>query len=121
MIGRKLDNDGDIVTSGEMWSRDRRNIAQTIKTRLKLFTGEYFRNNKEGVPWLFKEDGSEGILGKGYSLANVESIIRLRISQTEGVMKISSFKMNYDNKTRKLSISTSVVTKFGMREIVWES
>lgn len=116
---RKLDENGDIVTSGVIWSYDREAIAQTVSTRLKLFLGEYFRNINEGVPWLQKEDGTEGILGKGYSLSKVENILRQRILQTEGVLKLLSFKMDYDPNRRKLFVNCMIFTKYGAEQVLW--
>ena len=121
MMVRKLDENGDIVTRGEQWKYDKEAIAQNVSTRLKLFFGEYFRDNTEGVPWFNKEDGSEGILGKGYSLAQVEAILRNRIMRTDGVLKLLSFKIDFDETTRKISISSFVFTTYGTEELLWVS
>lgn len=118
---RKLDENGDIVTRGSQWKYDKEAIAQNISTRLKLFLGEYFRDNTDGVPWFTKEDGSEGILGKGYSLAQVEAILRNRIMRTDGVLKLLSFKIDFDETTRKISISSFVLTTYGTEELLWVS
>lgn len=114
---RKLDEKGDIVTSGVIFTQDRESVAQTIQTRLKLFTGEYFRNIMEGVPWFEKEDGTEGILQKGYTLAQVESILRNRIANTEGVLSILEFHTELDQSKRKLSVKAVVMTQFGAVEV----
>lgn len=118
---RKLDENGDIVTRGSQWKYDKEAIAQNISTRLKLFLGEYFRDNTDGVPWFTKEDGSEGILGKGYSLAQVEAILRNRIMRTDGVLKLLSFKIDFDETTRKISIRSFVLTTYGTEELLWVS
>lgn len=120
MIVRKLDENGDIVTSGSKWATDQECIAQTIKTRLRLLLGEYFRDVTDGMPWFRKRNGEEGILGKGFSFAQVESIIRKRIHDTEGVLKLLSFNANFSVETRKLSIRCQVLTKFGRRFLQWE-
>lgn len=118
---RGLDENGDLITNGEIWKYDKEAISQTIATRLKLFLGEYFRDISDGVPWFEKENGTEGILGKGFSLAQVESILRNRIARTEGVVKLLSFNISYDETERKITISTMVLTEFGAEEITWES
>ena len=51
MTVRKLDENGDIVTSGVQFITERDEIAQTVKTRLRLFLGEYFRDTTDGTPW----------------------------------------------------------------------
>lgn len=118
---RKLDENGDLVTRGVQWAYDKEAVAQTVSTRLKLFLGEYFRDITDGVPWFEKEDGSDGILGKGYSLSEVEAILRNRIARTNGVLKLLSFKIDYDESTRKISVNVFVLTTFGAEEIQWAS
>lgn len=118
---RKLDENGDIVTRGVIWAYDKEAVAQTVSTRLKLFLGEYFRDITDGVPWFEKEDGTEGILGRGYSLSQVEAILRNRIARTEGVLKLLSFQIDYDETLRKISVRAFVLTVYGSEEISWES
>ena len=62
MTVRRLDDNGDIATSGIQFIGQAEEIAQTVKTRLKLFLGEYFRDINDGTPWF------QQILGKGSSL-----------------------------------------------------
>lgn len=114
---RKLDENGDIVTSGVIWNEGQCAIAQTIKTRLKLFLGEYFRDITEGVPWFEKPDGSNGILQKGYSLTQVESLLRNTISRTTGVLTILSFNSDYDENRRQLTVNAIVATEYGTVEV----
>lgn len=117
MIGHKLGTDGDLVTHGEMWVKGKECIAQAVKNRLKLYLGEYFRDISEGVPWFEKIDGTAGILQKGYAGAEVENILRLRILETEGVLKILKFSTDYDLQTRKYSVSALIFTKYGETEV----
>lgn len=114
---RKLDENGDIVTSGVIWNEGQYTIAQTIKTRLKLFLGEYFRDISEGVPWFEKPDGTNGILQKGYPLAQVESLLRNTISRTDGVLTILSFTSDYDENKRELAVRSIVATEYGNVEV----
>ncbi len=110
---RKLDSNGDIVTHGDSWAYDTEAVAQTVKTRLNLFLGEYFRDKTEGMPWLEKEDGTQGILGKGYTVAQVESLIRKRILNTEGVLKMLSFSTSFGINERRLAIDCTILTTYG--------
>lgn len=114
---RKLDTSGDLVTSGVVWAYDNEAIAQTIKTRLKLFLGEYFRDVSDGMPWFEKTNGLPGILQKGYTIAQAESLIRERIVQTNGVLKILKFSTTYNVDTRAYKISATVYTKYGTVEV----
>jgi len=117
---RKLDEEtGDIVTNGDIWKRDAEAIAQNIKTRLKLFLGEYFRDITEGVPWFEREDGTAGILVKGVSQAEVESNLRNRILRTDGVIKILTFGTAYAQQERRFVVEASVLTEYGEASIIY--
>lgn len=109
MTVRKLDPvTGDIVTSGVQFTNEQDEIAQTIRTRLKLFLGEYFRDITDGVPWF------QSILIKTGTLTSKDAIIKQRIIQTEGVNNIVEFTSDYDIKSRKYSINCIVNTPFGI-------
>ena len=110
MTVRALDEDGDIVTHGTQFIHEREEVAQTIRTRLALFLGEYFRNINEGTPWY------EQILGKFVSLDVVEAILRARIANTPEVIRILSFATDFDLDARKYSLSAVVLTKYGELE-----
>lgn len=118
---RKLDGSGDLVTRGILWASDKDAVAQNVATRLKLYLGEYFRDITDGVPWFEKDNGTDGILGKGYSLVQVESILRNRIARTKGVLKLLSFSIDFDETTRKMTVSCSVLTEWGAEEVQWAS
>lgn len=109
---RALDENGDIVTNGNIFIYDRECIRQTIVTRLKLFLGEYFRDINDGTPWF------ESILGKFQNINAVEAILRNRIVRTTGVVRLLSFNMDYDanDTTRTLTVSGSVLTQYGVQE-----
>lgn len=114
MTVRRIDTEtGDIVTSGIQFISGQPEIAQTIKTRLRLFYGEYFRDITDGTPWF------QRILGKNEGLDAIESILRTRIAQTEGVIQLFSFSMDYNLDNRRLSVTSSVLTQFGMTEIIY--
>ena len=118
---RKLDESGEIVTNGVIWSYDKEAVAQAVRTRLKLFLGEYFRDITDGVPWFEKEDGTEGILGKGFSLNQVEALLRQRIARTEGVVKILSFALDFEQTSRRLTVTAEILTTYGAETIEWAS
>ena len=107
MTVRRLDENGDIVTSGVQFITEREEIAQTIRTRLRLFLGEYFRNSQDGTPWF------QDILGKGSTLTNKDAAIKRRIVQTDGVLQILTYDADYDINTRQYTVSGSVLTTFG--------
>lgn len=107
---RKLNEDGDLCTNGEIFIFDRESTRQTIVTRLKLFLGEYFRDINDGTPWF------QSILGKFQNINAVESILRNRIVRSPGVIRLLSFDLDYDVDTRELTVSGSVLTQWGAQE-----
>lgn len=111
MTVRALTSTGDIATSGRQFVGGQEEIAQTIKTRLGLFLGEYFRDIHDGTDWFGK------ILGKGQGQQAAEATIRRRIFQTSGVLSIASFSTTFDQAGRVLTISCSVLTRFGQSSI----
>lgn len=108
---RRLDESGDLVTRGQMFLTGREAIAQTIVTRLKLFYGEYFRDVTDGTPWF------QSILGKFENLNAVEAILRNRIARTQGVVRLLSFGLQFDQDSRTLSVQAQVLTTYGEADI----
>lgn len=108
MTVRKLDENGDIVTQGSIFLTGREEIEQTIKTRLRLFLGEYFRDITDGTPWF------EQILGKGSTLSAREAALRNRIVRTPGVVRLTSFSTDFDLNTRTYSVTAGALTTYGL-------
>lgn len=99
---------GDMVTSGVTFIKEREEIAQTVRTRLGLYAGEYFRDITDGTPWY------ESILGKQQSRDIADAILRNRISRTEGVIRLTSYSSDFDPVTRKFSVSAGILTQYGL-------
>lgn len=115
MTVRALDSSGDIVTSGEQFltGYSAYEVAQNIRTRLKLFTNEWFLNIQAGTPW-FDTTGSPGILGKNSRTASSrEAVIRRRILLAPGVAGMTAFAVNYDLPTRMLTVQAGTISKSG--------
>ena len=112
MTVRLIDPDtGDIVTSGDQFISGVEEIAQTVKTRLRLFLGEYFRDVTDGTPWW------ESILGKDGTLSSKEAIIKSRILRTDGVVRLVSFSTDFDINTRVYTVNAGILTAFGATEL----
>ena len=108
MTVRKLDENGDIVTSGKIFTSQADEIAQTIRTRLRLFLGEYFRDITDGTPWF------EQILGKNVNMSAREAALRNRIASSPGVIRLIAFDVNFpDVNARSLTVTASVLTQYG--------
>lgn len=110
-VRRIGEESGDIVTRGQQFISEREEIAQTVKTRLRLFLGEYFRDIRDGTPWY------EQILGKFTSLDTAEAALRNRIANTPGVIRLTSFSTDFDINTRAYSVSAGILTQYGLDEI----
>lgn len=113
MQARRLGDDGDLVTRGQMFLSSREAIAQTIVTRLKLFLGEYFRDVTDGTPWF------QQILGKFENMNAVEALLRNRIARSPGVVRLLAFALQFDLATRHLSIQARVLTVYGEQDVVY--
>lgn len=111
MTVRRLDENGDIVTNGTQFLTGVDEIAQTVRTRLRLFLGEYFRDIGDGTPWF------EQILGKGTSLTAREATLRNRIVRTPGVIRLTSFKTDFNVETRKYTVTAGVLTTYGLATV----
>lgn len=112
MTVRRLDPvTGDIVTSGTQFITGREEIAQTIKTRLNLFYGEYFRDITDGTQWF------ENILAKNTTLSSKDAELKRRILQTDGAVNLISFESDYNIDARTFTVTASVLTTFGQLEL----
>lgn len=112
MTVRRLDPEtGDIVTSGVQFISGLEEVAQTIKTRIRLYYGEYFRDINDGTPWF------QTILKKDGTLSSKDAVLRRRIVQTPGVRMMLSFNSSYDIDTREYSVKAVVLTDHGQLNI----
>ena len=98
-IGNRLAiQNGDFVLT-----TDNTAVAQRVKRMLLLFKGEYWLNLDLGVPYY------EGILGKKNSLETVQSLFINAIKSVAGVKEVLSFDLSFDDKTRELSLETTIL------------
>lgn len=112
MTVRMLDENGDIVTQGKIFITAQLEIEQTIRTRLRLFLGEYFRDITDGTPWF------EQILGKGVNMSAREAALRNRIGNTPGVIRLTAFSTSFpDVNARLLTVTASVLTQYGIATV----
>ena len=110
---RRLE-EGSPVLSGNVWIYDIEAIAQTINTRLNLFSGEFWRDVSEGTPWI------SDILGKNTrskTLQSKSTILKDRILNTDGVISILEWSSDFSYTDRKFSVNATVLTEFGVVDI----
>lgn len=88
-----------------------------IRTRLLMFRGEWFLDLDAGMPWLETPDGVVGprdaILGQKFDRVKTRSAIVGEIMSTPGVYDLVDLVIEFDEATRRLSISWTVTTVFG--------
>ena len=114
MIGRALDSNNDlIIEKGQLkLVEDGAETVQHVRTRLLFYTEEWFLDLLSGTPYF------QQIFTKPVNLANIESILKTRILNTPEVEKLIDFTLNYEgNSERKLTVSFSAETSFGIIDI----
>lgn len=75
-------------------------IGQNVRQRLKLFKREYWLDEAQGLDWFGY------ILGKDRAVQPIaESLIKLHILETPGVIEITEFLATYDQASRGLRVS----------------
>lgn len=79
-------------------------IAQTLDTRLKTITGEFFLDTNYGIPYWDTIQNANNI-----SVLNVA--MKNTILGTTGVVSILDFTSNLDTQSRTYTISYTVTTK----------
>lgn len=111
MIGRALDSNNDLIIDKGQFKLviDGAETVQHVRTRLQFYLAEWFLDLLAGTPYL------QEIFTKPVNLANIESIFKTRILNTDGVSKLTSFAMNYDGgNVRRLTVSFSAETIYGV-------
>jgi hypothetical protein len=108
---RKLSTTGDYVFGNgdaDFYTDSPNAVAQAVKTRLLLLTGEWFLNLSDGTPY------STDILGSNtkdfYDVA-----IQGRILDTPGVSEIVSYQSQLIN--RALTVTATINTAYGIASV----
>jgi hypothetical protein len=74
-------------------------VAQACEIRLKFFLGEWFLDQRLGVPWF------QRILGQKPRLNAVSEILQSAALTTPGLDAITEWLLDFNGETRALSIS----------------
>ena len=86
---RKLDENGDFSAghgSADFFVDEPNTVAQSVLTRLRLWTGEWFLNTDEGTPY------REQVLGVR-KRQTAGPALKLRIASTEGVTSVDALQI----------------------------
>lgn len=106
---RKLTEDNDYsFGNGEkdFYKDNPEAVAQSVKTRLLLWLGEWFLDIEEGTPYM------QGVFGK-YTQEEADAIIQDRILTTEYVTSIDNYESEINQDTRKMLVKFELNTAFG--------
>lgn len=105
---RTLAEDGDYVFGrgvDEILVDSPATVAQAVRTRLLLATGEWFLDESEGTPY------EEAILGTGKQTL-YDAAIQDRILGSPGVTSIDAYA-SFLNDRRQLQIACTISTQYG--------
>ncbi len=94
----KLEKGDLVLTIG------REAIRQHLQQRIRSFSGEWFLDLAAGLPYY------QSILVKNPNLQAIQGILQAEIIATPGVTELQDFRLNYDNKTRRLTCEFTVST-----------
>jgi len=78
-------------------------VAQHLLIRLRLFRGEWFLDQRVGIPYY------TDILLKAPNLIAVRGIFARAVATTPGVKKIERFDLGYDRSARTLEVAFSAL------------
>jgi len=117
---RKLDAAGDMQFghgAADFWHDQPEGVGQSVKTRLLLFSGEWYLDTAAGTPWggfplndLVVQQGR--ILGVHTQLSR-DAAIRERIVSTFGVLALNDYYSTFDPDTRAFAVGTTIDTIYG--------
>lgn len=106
---RKLDENGDMSFGhrlADFWIDVPDAPAQAVKTRLMLWTGEWYLQPTAGTPWKTE------VLGK-HTAQFRDLILRARITGTEKVLSILQYYSTVDRDTRHFAVGVEIDTEYG--------
>lgn len=102
----KLDSNGDLdTTNGELsLVEGGERMAQQIKIRLRMFLGEWFLDQRQGMPWL------QLILAvKPFPQEYTSSKIRQAILGVPGVLSVRNLVVSPNVATRNLTVTFEAI------------
>jgi len=83
-------------------------VAQQVKITLLAFLGEWFLDNRFGIPYL------EDILVKNPRISSVESILRSRIAAVPDVRRVEFLTLDFNRQRRELIVDFAANTELGL-------
>ena len=82
-------------------------VAQRLDENMSFFLGEWFLDQRLGIPYRQK------IIGSAPDLALLDTIYRRSAYKTVGVSSVKNMKIGFDRSSRKASVAFTTVLKDG--------
>lgn len=120
-IGFKINEQGDIsLDANKKWvvlNTYQELVQQRLRTKFRAFQTEWFLDTSYGMPYLASLNGTATILGKGMSQADIDSLFVSEIRKDPDVLKLESFKSEYNKYTRSYDVTFDAVTRDGLLRV----
>lgn len=100
-------SNNDLALPVRLTASNDESILQHIRIRLRTFLGEWFLDQRVGIPYF------EEVFIKNPSSNVVKSLIRRVLLRTPGVVTVSSVDFDIDSVTRKATIDFKVRIESG--------
>lgn len=117
---RKQDANDDYQfghNAADFWHNEVDGVAQSVKTRLLLYRGEWFLDQQEGMPWggfpLNSAVVRQGQVLGAHTALSRDVAVRQRVLQTFGVRSILSYTSSGDVNQRTFSVRMTIDTIYG--------
>lgn len=98
---------GDVVVLGKTPETRVQYMRQKIAARFKFWLGEWFLDQREGVPYY------RDVFVKNPNLDLIRSLFLKLLRETPGVLDVPEFKILYDQRTRSLSFEFQAIVSDG--------
>lgn len=82
-------------------------LRQKLMIKLQFFYGEWYLDTTRGVKWY------TDVLIKNPELSKIQSIIKAVITDTDGIVSLSSFDAQYDAAARSLTVKFTAQSIYG--------
>ena len=82
-------------------------VAQRLDENMSFFLGEWFLDQRLGIPYY------QRIIGAAPDLALLDTLYRRAAFKTVGVSAVRNMKIGFDRSTRKASVAMTAVLKDG--------
>lgn len=99
---------GDLVLTSDVNPAGTNPVLQNVLQRLRMFLGEWFLDNRQGVPWL------QQILTKTAAGTATDALLQNTILGTPGLVALLSYASTLNRANRTLTISFKAQSTSGL-------